>query len=478
MRVNMSRFSRIDLREERGVTLVIVAILIVALFGMLTLVVDVGGVLVKKRSMVAAADAAALAAAESCAVGSGAPLHSGGPAAGAPEVVADQYATKNASQTNSASTNIVAAETVGCESGSSGYVTVSYTAPQEIFFGPVIGTGSSTNVTAKATAEWVAGGATNPMPFAISEGAFSSTNCKLPLVAPPAICYIWEDNGGGAASNYGGSTFGVLDLNRWDIGTSSSVCNSAANDKGDNETYTFNGGYDGSTPLGLLHYPDPTYVCTMPGLAEGPFYSDKGLTNPDNFNRMLTFPVIAAIQPYQDRFNVIGYVKMTLVDVLSPKDGGGGAGAGDCTYTVPPTVNSVDLDSAFVTGTGAVGKSGSCPLSAANSDILTITSIKGCGNGANSPCATPGNYSMDTNGDHVVTFAGPPRTGNVTIGFHWETFGVCGNPPGGQLNNSGHCLVLRWEGVQLGNAPGGANFGIVGTRLCDVTISRSCKSLG
>ena len=52
-------------RDESGVTLVIVALCLIALFGMLVLVVDVGGLLLNRREMVNASDAAALAAAKS-----------------------------------------------------------------------------------------------------------------------------------------------------------------------------------------------------------------------------------------------------------------------------------------------------------------------------------------------------------------------------------------------------------------------------
>lgn len=471
----MSRFSRINPNDESGVTLVIVAILIVALFGMLTLVVDVGGLLVKKRSMVAAADAASLAAAESCAVGHLSPLHPGGPNAGLPEDVADQYAMKNATGLNSSVANIVPGETVGCETASAGRVTVSYTAPQTIYFGQVVGTGSSTNVTAKATAEWVPGGSSNPMPFAISDGAFSGTNCTLPNVPVGTDCYIWEDNGGGGASGYGGSVFGTLDLNRWNIGTGSSECNGANNDKGGNVQYAFDGGYTGTPALSPLNYPDATYVCLLNGNNQ-PFYSppaDTGLENPENFNRILSFPVISDVEPYTDRFNVIGFVKMKLIQVLKPNDGGGGAASGDCTIKISPAVSSVDLDWPAATGGVTVDPNTSCPALSANTDISTISSIQGCGNGPGSSCA--GSYTFD--GNHVVTFSPATRNNDVTLKFHWQTYGVCGVPPGGQLNNSGHCIVLRWEGIQLGNAPGGANFGVVNTRLCDATISKSCKSI-
>ncbi len=54
--------------DQEGVTAIIVALCLIALFGMLVLVVDVGGLLWKRREMVSGADAAALAAAKTCAV--------------------------------------------------------------------------------------------------------------------------------------------------------------------------------------------------------------------------------------------------------------------------------------------------------------------------------------------------------------------------------------------------------------------------
>jgi Flp pilus assembly protein TadG len=53
-------------RGEDGATLVILVLVLVALFGMMVLVVDVGGLLWARRGMVNASDAAALAAAQSC----------------------------------------------------------------------------------------------------------------------------------------------------------------------------------------------------------------------------------------------------------------------------------------------------------------------------------------------------------------------------------------------------------------------------
>jgi len=74
--------------DERGATLIIVAVTLVAIFAMLTLTVDVGGLLYKRRELVNGADAAALAAAQSCA-GIGADAFS------TPEDAADHYAMAN-----------------------------------------------------------------------------------------------------------------------------------------------------------------------------------------------------------------------------------------------------------------------------------------------------------------------------------------------------------------------------------------------
>src|SRR5437763_722319 len=60
--------SRVDPEGERGATIVIVALALVAMFGMIVLVVDVGGLLWKRRELVNGSDAAALSAAATCAL--------------------------------------------------------------------------------------------------------------------------------------------------------------------------------------------------------------------------------------------------------------------------------------------------------------------------------------------------------------------------------------------------------------------------
>src|SRR6187549_3514500 len=60
-------------RDESGAVMMIVAISMIVLLGMLVLTVDVGRGIAVKREMVAGADAAALAAAQQCAMGNNEP---------------------------------------------------------------------------------------------------------------------------------------------------------------------------------------------------------------------------------------------------------------------------------------------------------------------------------------------------------------------------------------------------------------------
>src|ERR671915_777478 len=100
-------------REERGATAVIVVLSLFALFGMIVLTVDVGGLPFARRGMVNASDAAALAAAQSC-IG----------VAEDAEAFADQFAASNANGVLTAGGNIT--DQVNCHTGDAGYVSVEY----------------------------------------------------------------------------------------------------------------------------------------------------------------------------------------------------------------------------------------------------------------------------------------------------------------------------------------------------------------
>src|SRR5207247_10687934 len=78
----------LDLRQERGATVVIVALVLIAMFGMMVLVVDVGGLLWKRRELVNGSDAAALSAASTCSLPSSVDPRTA-------EVAADELAREN-----------------------------------------------------------------------------------------------------------------------------------------------------------------------------------------------------------------------------------------------------------------------------------------------------------------------------------------------------------------------------------------------
>jgi Predicted membrane protein len=115
--------------DEDGAVLLIVVFALVAVVGMLVLVVDLGSLVSTRRAAVTAADAAALAAAQSC---------FDGDAAGAP-VAAQQLGLANLENSGtslSGTTSTIIAQQ-GCgTSREYGYVTVKVATNQDLYFAP------------------------------------------------------------------------------------------------------------------------------------------------------------------------------------------------------------------------------------------------------------------------------------------------------------------------------------------------------
>jgi hypothetical protein len=97
--------------NERGAVAVIVALSLIAIFGLIVLTVDVGQLLYKRRSMVNASDAAALAAAQTCA---------GTVDSDSPESMADTFALDNVAVAKAGVTNII--DIAGCDGPPFGHV--------------------------------------------------------------------------------------------------------------------------------------------------------------------------------------------------------------------------------------------------------------------------------------------------------------------------------------------------------------------
>jgi hypothetical protein len=236
---------RARLRDDSGATAVIVAILILVLVGMLSLAVDGGILWAKYRGVRTANDAAALAAAYSCATGEG--------LAGA-ETAADDIAVANVSDAASLQ---AATYPQGCVVGG-GQVTVYFGGQQTLMFGPAVGVSSPRPVAAQATAVWGgAGGASNVAPMMLSLDRLS--DCDIPdgpeLVVGVSRCFFWWDNGTpNDTTALTNAEWGLVDLTTWGVepwgGCGGNVSQS------DVGTWITNG-YPGS----LLIDPSPEYVC-------------------------------------------------------------------------------------------------------------------------------------------------------------------------------------------------------------------------
>ncbi|HXF73473.1 MAG TPA: pilus assembly protein TadG-related protein [Actinomycetota bacterium] len=245
--------------REDGAVLVIVVLMIVALFGMVTLAVDVGALLTKRRQLVTAADAAALAAAQSCARRQG-------------TAVANQQAMIYA-QANAGAVSMEAGYprySPRCEAAA-GTVTVRLTADQPLFFAPVLGFGRSSPVASQATASWGGAGVAEKIaPLMLSAQRLS--DCNIPpdevtrtqLAAGQGIeCWFWWDNSSraeteGALAN---AEWGTLDLLKWNVAPTEQCNNSTPPEF---ETWMFEG-YAGDLSINEGDPRPPTYVCRGQG---------------------------------------------------------------------------------------------------------------------------------------------------------------------------------------------------------------------
>ena len=236
-------------RDEEGATLVIVVLCLVALFGMLVLVVDVGGLLWKRRELVNGSDAAALAAAQTCSL----PVTQD---PSNPEGQADDAARANVAGLKTADGGIIAGGDT-CRQPR-GYVTTQYAQDQGLFFAPVLGFGSSNPVRTQATAAWGALGGGAAVPIVLESNQFQG-KCDIPEnVHIGDECAFWYNNG---SFLIGDAQWGFLNLDQWDV-TTDTLCSNVGG-AADRSDYILN---NFGTDL-LLAQPGPTYVCAMQGHA-------------------------------------------------------------------------------------------------------------------------------------------------------------------------------------------------------------------
>jgi len=509
--------------DESGVTMVIVALCLIALIGMLVLVVDVGGLLWNRRAMVNASDAAALAAAKSCVLpngtGPGTETYPNG-LLGA-EHAADDYASQNASGADISGTNIINISS-GCDSQPSGYVTVEYGANQQLFFAGIFGKGQG-HVTTQATAIWGPAGEANPLPLVVYSNMFN--DCKLQQDAnPDTLCHIWEDNNNTDGSQNG---FGFLDLRRdsgsprqygWDTQNPSANCTNPGSDiKNWISNYPDPG--VGDLPV---HYPSPTLVCLASGgkssafgndqKKDGPLYDlidDDDSVDHNDQEDVLFFPLnrcdantpatfgqvdkngnFVPCSQTPNQYDIVGFVALKLEAIFTPNEAAGGGGACNSDVTILQGANPTVSFS--ITGLSANGGS-LCPTTTPDALNPSPTIAKVHSNGPNGPGPDPVKCSSApiafpascdyfySSGSITWYRSGPATEGqDFRISFGWQTAGPCGVPPAGNTNNAGHCLSVKIVKVQVGG--GGAGEGdpssnVRAVKLCDPNYGGSCAPI-
>jgi Flp pilus assembly protein TadG len=129
--------------DEGGAVLLIVAFTLIAMLGMLVLTFDLGHSVTTRRTLVQAADAASLAAAQACGKGLD------------PEAAADTLASENLAGFPAASglSGGVTSISGVCQVGGNGSVTVRYTTSVSYFFAPIFGVNQG-SVSSAAAASW------------------------------------------------------------------------------------------------------------------------------------------------------------------------------------------------------------------------------------------------------------------------------------------------------------------------------------
>jgi hypothetical protein len=434
--MGISSFTR-RVRDERGATAVIVVLSLFALFGIIVLVVDVGGLLWARREMVNASDAAALAAAQSC-VGLTEDA----------EAFADEYAVSNTDNVFATGSNIT--ELVNCHANLAGYVSVEYSKEWPLFFGGVLGADDVGEVTTAATAHWGPSGTANPIPLVIYVTALQGP-CDVPNVDVGTTCYIWEANDFGV----GGGNFGFLDVEEgWDV-PKDGQCN---NSGGADQVADWISGPPVET-VGL-NYPNATWVCTR---------EMEGGSNPawealeDLVGQERDFPIVGPtpgdgepwfIETPQSKYNVIGFAHFEIVDVrMASKLDSGEVACSGLNRTTPQPVDLM----------ACVG----APDDATYDDSAVL--------GGNWGSTNP-----QIDGDGLLTWTGTLPNGNKSVSFHYASLQTnCGGNPPPAGNASAHCLVLKWNGATIGgsNPGGGANLGRYSVSLCDRQIG-SCLTPG
>jgi hypothetical protein len=493
-------------REEEGVTAIIVALCLIALFGMLVLVVDVGGLLYKRRELVSGSDAAALAAAKTCAVRT------------------DDDPTDPLAQANTAAGNNVNGTALsggiidnpwGCSASHRvprGYVTVRYSYPQQLFFAGIFGA-STRNVATEATAAWGPLGGGNAIPIVLESSQFQG-RCDVPNVANGTECAFWYDNGN---SQIGDANWGFLNLDQWNVATSTN-CNSGGGSSS-RGGYILNN-FGSALPLAE---PGPTYVCSSTGHA-----TDNWQDLNDRMNgvgcRTAPCPGPVILMPVNDcskqvdksgnvvpcgtgtpdKFAIIGFTTLQLSAIYRGDDpaaiGSPGVAPqnGNCGGTALGATTTSDSTLSTSTGTQYGGwylpdfADQFCGASRAPDAIVppvTVTTnnnkpLVACTAVVPSPTPASCDYFYNSSTEILSWWNLTSKDVRNKVNFSWTVSGTPDSPgacpgPGNTArpkDPNAICLVMTWLGYtdQNGTVGTGPDFGTQGEVLCDFNYQGSC----
>jgi hypothetical protein len=315
---------------EEGAVLIIIILSLLALFGMMVLVVDVGSLLYARRALVNAADAAALAAAQSCGQKEG---------QSEADMQADFYTVAN--QGGAVVKSGYPVYFPSCDSPA-GLVTVRVTTDRPLFFAPVLGFDSDTAVTTEATASWGGAGVGEKVaPLMLSANRL--TDCEIPPDDPQdnvgIECAFYWNNSNNSQTNpdLANAEWGTLDLLKWDIMPPLNCDNSTPPQFEDWMLRGFN------LPLpidsdfyGAIEGDGHTYVCRGQGhfgealdrdieaaAAPGPdgevdplyFPVNRPTTQIDSNGDVCSPEMFATTNCAVDKYDIIGFARLTIVEI-------------------------------------------------------------------------------------------------------------------------------------------------------------------
>jgi hypothetical protein len=307
---------RVRASDEHGAAAVMLAILMVVFLAFLALAIDGGLLLVKFRQVRRANDAAALAAALSCARGDG---------SSAANAQADSLAGANVDSSQRIS--IVYGPSGGPECDPrGGEVTVTYRATQSLLFGPAVGE-ASRPVQRSATAAWGgAGDASSVAPLMLNMDRLGTCNITNPPSPSLQIgitqCVFYWNN---SSAFDGNGMWALMNLDpynnkgtQWYVPPDYNCPGTGGNDiKG-----WLSQGYPGDL---FLNPNGKTYVCKGTGFQVGPV--EQGLSGAEG--KMYAFPVNNPAEQVDrngvvcpptcspDKFSIIGFAWLRLDHYLT-----------------------------------------------------------------------------------------------------------------------------------------------------------------